>query len=496
VKKWIGLALLLLLAMQASAQMRVAALPSKSSVVTFRVVFTAGAASDPKEKPGVANLTALMLSDGGTKDLTYKQIVDALFPMAASVASQVDKEMTTFYGATHVDNLDAYYKLFRAMLLEPGWREDDFKRLKDQVANYLRVSLRGNNDEELGKEVLYNELYAGTPYERHNAGTLSALEKITLDDLKEFYRNHYTQANLIVGLAGGYPRGFAEKMGADMRARLPKRGGFAGRNQQPWRAPEVPHNRMTIVEKDTRSVAYSLGYPIEVRRGDPDFPALLVAMSYFGPHRNSGGRLFQRMRAARGLNYGDYAYIEYFPNGMYQFEPSPNLARQHQIFQIWIRPVEPANAVFALRLAMFELDRLVRDGLSQEEFERTRDYVSKNVNLLTKSKSAELGYAIDSMYYVIPEYNRYIKSKLAKLKREDVNRAIKRYLRADRIQMVAVAPDAEGLKRKLTSGEPSPITYNSPKPKEILAEDKVVERWNLGLRPEDVRIVPLEEVFR
>ena len=112
-KKWIGLALLLLLAMQASAQMRVAALPSKSSVVTFRVVFTAGAASDPKEKPGVANLTALMLSDGGTKDLTYKQIVDALFPMAASVASQVDKEMTTFYGATHVDNLDAYYKLFR-----------------------------------------------------------------------------------------------------------------------------------------------------------------------------------------------------------------------------------------------------------------------------------------------------------------------------------------------------------------------------------------------
>ena len=52
------------------------------------------------------------------------------------------------------------------------------------------------------------------------------------------------------------------------------------------------------------------------------------------------------MRESRGLNYGDYAYIEYFPRGMNRFEPEPNLARHQQIFQIWIRPVEPPNAVF------------------------------------------------------------------------------------------------------------------------------------------------------
>lgn len=489
--------ILLLAAGSAFAQMRVMSMPSKSPVVTFRVVFTAGAASDPTDKPGAAYLTAQMLSDGGTKDLTYKQIVDAMFPMAASVSSQVDKEMTTFSGATHADNLDAYYRIFRAMLLEPGWREDDFKRIRDNTLNYLKVTLRGNNDEELGKEALYGEIYAGTPYAHHNAGAISAIEKLTLDDLKEFYRNHYTQGNLIVGVAGGYPQGFAEKMSADLRAKLPKKGGFAGREREKLSAlGNIDRNRMTIVEKDTRSVAYSFGFPILVRRGHPDYPALVVAMSYFGPHRNSSGRLFQRMRSARGLNYGDYAYIEYFPNGMYQFEPSPNLARQHQIFQVWIRPVEPDNAVFALRLAMFELDRLRRDGLSQEEFERTREFVSKNLNLLTRTKSAELGYAIDSMYYGIPGYLDYMKQRLAKLTREDVNKAIRAHLRADRIQFVAVAKNAEQLKAKLTSGEPSPMTYNSPKPEEILQEDKVVEKWNLKLRPEDVKIVPLEEVFR
>jgi zinc protease len=492
-------ALILLLAAgaAASAQMRLMSMPSKTPVVTFRVVFTAGAASDPAEKPGVANLTALMLANGGTKSLTYKQLVDAMFPMAASVSSQVDKEMTTFYGATHADNLDQYYRLFRDMLTEPGWREDDFNRLKDQAINYLRVTLRGNNDEELGKEVLYNEIYGATHYGHHNVGTLSALEKITLDDLKTFYRNHYIQPNLIVGVAGGYPRGFAEKMGADFRARLAKKGGFADRgSERAATAPSLERSRMTIVEKDTRSVAYSLGHPISARRGHPDYPALLVAMNYFGPHRNSSGRLFQRMRQARGLNYGDYAYIEYFPDGMFQFEPSPNLARQHQIFQIWIRPVEPDNAVFALRLAMFELDRLLREGLTQEEFERAREFLSKNINLLTKTKNAELGYAIDSLYYSIPEFNNYIKSSLAKLTREDVNNAIRRHLRADRLHMVAVAKDAQELKKTIASGAPTPITYNAPKPQEILEEDKQVEKWNLNLREEDIEIVPLEQVFR
>ena len=82
-----------------------------------------------------------------------------------------------FSGATHVDNLEAYYKLFRAMLLEPGWREDDFKRLKDSAINSLRVGLRGNNDEELGKEVLLSELYRGTPYGHYSVGSVSALQK-------------------------------------------------------------------------------------------------------------------------------------------------------------------------------------------------------------------------------------------------------------------------------------------------------------------------------
>ena len=99
------------------------------------------------------------------------------------------------------------------------------------------------------------------------------------------------------------------------------------------------------MQKDTRSVAWSLGYPIDVKRGDPDFPALLLMQSWLGQHRESGGRLFDRMRELRGLNYGDYAYLEYFPRGMFRFEPAAEHRAASADFPNLDPPREPPNAV-------------------------------------------------------------------------------------------------------------------------------------------------------
>src|SRR5437867_4027894 len=97
-----------LLASSVFAQTKVVSLPSRSPLVSFRIVLLTGSAFDPSDKPGLANLTAMMLAEGGTKNLTYKEIVDAMFPMATSVGRQVDKEMITFFATTHVDNLDKF----------------------------------------------------------------------------------------------------------------------------------------------------------------------------------------------------------------------------------------------------------------------------------------------------------------------------------------------------------------------------------------------------
>jgi len=71
--------------------------------------------------------------------------------------------MSVFSGSTHVDNLDKYYSLIREMLLEPGFSRRRFQGgAKEDAINYLKTSLRGGNDEELGKEVLYTMIYPST----------------------------------------------------------------------------------------------------------------------------------------------------------------------------------------------------------------------------------------------------------------------------------------------------------------------------------------------
>ncbi|NNF57448.1 MAG: insulinase family protein [Rhodothermaceae bacterium] len=467
---------------------------SSSPLVNLRFLFEVGAADDPAGKEGLSQLTALMVADAGSQALTYADLQQALYPMAAGFGAQVDKEMTVFAGTVHRDNLNRYYDVVGSQLLEPGFREEDFSRVKTNLLNQIRVGLRANNDEELGKEVLYEMLYAGHPYGHLTLGHAEAVEALTLDDVREFYEMHYIQPLLTVAVAGDAPDDFLERMRADLAANLPAEGTDVS-ERTVAQIPMPDGMRVTLVDKDTRATAISMGFPIDIRRGDPDFVALYLIRSYFGEHRSSNSYLYQRIREIRGMNYGDYAYIEYFPSGMFQFHPDPNLGRQQQIFQMWIRPVPPEQAHFALRIAKYELDRLVRDGLSEEDFEATRNYLIKFTSVLTASQGRALGYALDSDYYGTEEFVDYIRDGLADLTLAGVNRVLRATLDTDGMAVAIITPNAEDLAEKLIADTPSPISYASEKADEIYEEDRVVQQYPLGLDADDVRIIDVDDVF-
>ena len=195
------------------------------------------------------------------------------------------------------------------------------------------------------------------------------------------------------------------------------------------------------------------------------------------------------------MNYGDYAYIEAFPRGMFQFFPDPNLGRRAQLFEIWIRPVLPQNAHMALRIAIYEFRKLTEKGLTQEQFEATRDYLLKYVFLMTASQGQQLGYALDSEWYGVAEYTRMMREGLVRLTVDDVNRAIRQHLSASDLSVVCIAKDATALKDALLADAFSPITYDAPKPQEILEEDQLIGRLPLGIAATAVTITPATQVF-
>ena len=464
-----------------------------SPLVDVSFLFATGAADDPPGKKGLAALTAAMLAEGGSRSRTIQEINSAMYPMAAAFEAQVDKEMVRLAGTVHREKLGDWYELASAQLLEPGFRESDLDRLRTRTINAIRTGLVGNNDEELAKELLYTEIYGPEhPYGSLNEGDISDIESITLEDVRAFYRDHYTVTNLTVGLAGGYPEEFAARVAADM-ARLP--AGEPGAVELPP-APAPDGRRALIVQKETPAVAVSFGFPIDVRRGDPDWVALWLARSWLGEHRSVYSHLYQRIREARGMNYGDYAYIEYFPRGMFQFQPDANLGRRQQIFQVWLRPLRDNNdALFATRTALWEMDRLIEQGMSETDFEATREFLGKYVALLARNQSRRLGYALDSRYYGIDEFSDYVRRGLSELTLDDVNRVIREHLATGDVQFVFVSADAAGLAEAIAADTPSPMTYNSEKPEELLAEDEQIEALPLGMGAEDIRIIDVSEVF-
>ena len=145
---------------------------------------------------------------------------------------------------------------------------------------------------------------------------------------------------------------------------------------------------------------------------------------------------------------------------------------------------------------MFNLDKLVTDGISEADFERTRAFLLKYVNVLTRTKRAELGYAIDSIWYGVPNYTDMLKTALPKLTRDEVNKIIRTRLRSKNLVLVAVSKNAEDLKKALASEEPSSLTYNSPKSEDIARIDKVIEKWPLNFKEENIKIVQATDIFQ
>lgn len=462
--------------------------------ITIKVQLRAGSSNDPAGKEGLAELTARMIAEAGAGALRYDQILDALYPMSAGYGASVDKEVTVVTGRVHRDHLPRFTALFVDALTRPRFAEDDFRRLRDEQLNAVEKTLRFSSDEELGKAALQALVFEGTSYRHPVLGTVAGLRAITLDDVRAFHRTHYRRANAIIGIGGGYPADYPAALETALGA-LPA-GPAPPRLPPP--APALPPGiSVVLIDKPNADASISMGRPIAVRRGERAFYAAALANSWLGEHRHSASRLFQIIRELRGLNYGDYSYIEAFPRGgLYQIPPT-GVARRAQLFEVWIRTLPNDKALFATKAALRQIDGLLEGGLPQKDLELTREFLSKYTLHFATTTEARLGHALDDAFFGIDgegHLARY-RTTLAKLSGDEVHAAIRAVMTPEPFAIAIVTGDAAGLERSLVAGEPTPITYDTPKPDTILREDEAIAAYPLRVPKERIRIVPVTEVF-
>ncbi|MBE0572511.1 MAG: insulinase family protein [Ignavibacteriaceae bacterium] len=484
-----------------------------SAKLIVKFMFKNGSICDPAGKEGLTYTTSQLITQGGTGELTFGDIQDKIYPMAANYYSSVDKEVTIFTFEFHRDWMDQFYPIMIGLITNPTLTQADFDRVKTNQQAYVDQVIRASSDEEYSKKALEDFLFRGTNYQHMVEGKSSSVSSITLEDVKDYYKNFFTKNNLMIGIAGNYPASFIEKLKSDIQ-KLP--------DTKPaiLSAPVLQMPDGIDVEIISKEGAFGsaifTGYPLNITRADDEFAALMVANSYLGEHRKSYSKLYQVIREQRSMNYGDYSYIEWYNNGGGNMVPPSGVPRQSNYFAIWIRPVQIAkqlkmqyeelkdvnvgHAHFALRMALREMDKMIKNGLSQEDFEATRAFLESYIRLYIKSPEQQLGYLMDSKMYGRVNYIEELGELLSKLTLEDVNNAIKKYFQIDnmKITIVTDVSEAEPLAKSLKENSTSPMSYSNlvkaGLPEEILKEDAATENFKLNVK--NVTIVDSKDTFK
>lgn len=267
-------------------------------LVSFQLSIEGGLLLENPETPGAANLLAEIM-DKGTAKRTTAELEEALALLGATVSVGAGDERFVISGQTLARNLNATLDIVREMLLEPRWDETELALAKARVASSLQDTLASPND-------IADRAYALVSYGKDHVfardvrGTKSAVEAMTMDDLKAYYEKAAAPGNASFRFVG------AASLDEVRRA-------LAGLENS-WTA-ETPalSDVPSAITPETSAVyfydmpgakqsVFRFGRPAPKRTDDDFYPA--VVMNYRLGGGGFASRLTQELREGKGYTYG------------------------------------------------------------------------------------------------------------------------------------------------------------------------------------------------
>ena len=168
-------------------------------LIAMEYAFAGGAAQDPKDKPGVANMVASLI-DEGSGDLDSRTYHERLDRRAIDLSFSATRDY--FRGSLRMlrDNKDEAFELLHLALTSPHFDKADVERIRSQIISGLHRDTSSPN--ALASRKFLEIAFGDHPYSRTASGTLESVPTITVDDMKDYVRRVIAKDTLRVAVVG------------------------------------------------------------------------------------------------------------------------------------------------------------------------------------------------------------------------------------------------------------------------------------------------------
>ncbi|MCJ7507577.1 MAG: insulinase family protein [candidate division Zixibacteria bacterium] len=396
-------------------------------VVAFRLVLKTGAAYDPKDKAGLANLTAGLLRKG-TTTRTAPQIAQEIDFVGGNLGAGADLDATYATCRVMSKYFDTGLDLLSDIILNPTFSESEVKRLKRQT---LAAIIQKKDDPNTIMDEKFNQfLFGDHPYARPVSGDDKSVTAITPDDIVEFHKTFYAPNNVVLAVVGDVKaddviKKVEAKFGNWQKESLPEVK-FAS-------PPEVKGYQILLVDKPDLTQAYiSIGH-LGLAKKDPDeFPSKV--MNYILGGGGFSSRLMAKVRSEKGLTYGVYS--------------SFNLNRDPGSFDVSMS-TQVDSALAAIGAILEELKKIREAEVTKKELDDTKSFYTGYYPLQFETPEQVATQILNTEIYGTGlDYIKNYRKNIKQVTIVEVLTAAKQHIHPDDLKMVVVA-NAEKVKAGL-----------------------------------------------
>ena len=383
--------------------------------VSMRMIVRAGAAMDPKDKLGLAMLTASLL-DQGAGGKTAEQIADRIDFTGGILSTGAGTDLTYVSTVVMKDSLTLGLQLMADVVRRPTFAAEEIERQRQQALSSLKVA--AEDPDSLASQVIDRLIYGFHPYGLPGSGTAESLASLKRQDFVDFHQQFYVPNNTLLAIVGDVS--IAEGLAGVEQAF----GDWAPREVAPFKPidPPPPAKRVVVIDKpdavQTEIRVGQLGIP----RKHEDFLALDQAVKILGGE--GANRLQQVLRSQRGLTYGASADLD-------TYKSAGGIVAETD--------TRTSGTAETLRVIVDEILRLQRERVYDGELGGAQNYMVGHFPLTVETPDAIATQVLNQLFYELPlEDLQTYRERTLRIMPEDIQRVARSYFRPDRLAVVLV----------------------------------------------------------